>query len=433
MCKVAALVAVAASFGCTHSAPAPQPAGVQERGGIGAQWGPGCNDSHLKRGLWSLDRATDFEISRQARARVDQVISEVEGGYGGTLVTSPPDEVIDSPAFLAHYLRAFSRPPDMTSKGLQTYDYRFERILSRIAGAPRMIEDPNLDWDIWRAYLEYENCLSGSNDYSNADAALSSDCAKDLLWSYLEYNFDAIRANRPRLNKWIDWITTDLHAPGGRPLRRWFLLLLTSLTDEVTPKLVAEQESRDSAKEEEFAKSNPGCMLVPRWGSAWNPFVVVYPNHKELDPEDPAPPFPTAIRRIAREHGLTYAVLGLDPSRMPATRNWEVDLAERAIESWINHVLDQDSWSTKHYAYRVNLYRPIGRRSSYSNVHLPRAAVTDGVYFFTFRGRLYVWPKSRMDDAAIDMLRLSGLIGDDHRKRFAAEGFDPLQVTLQGP
>jgi len=387
----------------------------------------------LKNGSWSLDRAPDYVLSPTIRARVDQVIAEVRGGYGGTLVTAPPDGVIDTPAFLAQYLRAFADPPDLTPRGLHSYDYRFERILDRISRATGMLEESKLDWDVWRSYLAYENCLMGEGSYSDGTSINGLESAKDLLWIYQDHNFEAIRRDRNRLKTWIQWLTMDLSSRGGRPLRRWYLLRLVSLTDDVTPKLAEEQEARESAERKEIEKTDPGVLMVTGKGDPWHPFLVVHPNRRELDlGEDPAPSFRMAIQRIARAHGLSFAVLGVNPDEMPPTLNWEINLTGRVIQVWLEHVLDQESWSTRHHGYSVHMYRPIGRRSSYSNVYLPKEAVTDGVFFFTFRGCLYVWPKSRMDDAALDMLLRSGLIDDAGRADFDSRGFAPLRTSLQG-
>jgi len=435
--RVVACLSLVAAFGCTRPLPfkdsqSPN-ASTQETPAKGSPWGPGCNDNHLKNGAWSLDRAPDFPLSPTARAKVDKVIAEVRGGYGGTLVTAPPDQVLDTPAFLSQYLRAFADPPDLTPDGLHSYDYRFERILERISGATGMLEDSKLDWDIWRAYLEYENRLLGAGSYSDEMATHGLDSAKDLLWMYLEHNFEAIRRDRSRLDAWIQWLTLDLSSRGGRPLRRWYLLRLVSLADDVTPKLAEEQEARESAERKEIEKTDPGVLMVTGKGTPWHPFLVVHPNRRELDlGEDPAPTFRVAIQRIARAHGLSYAVLGVKPDEMPPTRNWEINLSGRAIQVWIEHVLDQESWSNEHHGYTVHMYSPIGRRSSYSNVYLPKEIVTDGVFFFTFRGCLYVWPKSRMDDAALDMLHRSGLIDDAGRAEFDSRGFAPLRTCLQG-
>jgi len=434
--RLVSFLALAVSFGCARpfaSTEESAQGGLTHEAPIeGAPWGPGCNEAHLKDGLWSLLRAPDYALSPSSRARIDQVIAEVKGSYGGTLVTAPPDDVLDTPAFLAHYLREFATAPELTPNGLASYDYRFERILDRISGAPGMLEDPRLDWDVWRAFLAYENFTDGKASYLHLNAINWLNGAKDLLWVYLEYNSAALLEDRRRLAAWIDRLTLDLHAPGGRPLRRWYLLAFTSWTDEMTSKIVEKEEARRAKVEADLQRDSPGCILSISKGNAYRPFLVVRKDNRKPGSEDPTPPFAEAIKRLAREHGLSYQVLGINPGKMPRTQSFEINLLGRPMQIWMDYVLDQESWSTEHHYYHVTLSHTIGRRAGWCNVHLPEIAVTDGVYFFTYNGRLYVWPKTRMDDAAIDMLHLCGLIDQARRASFAAQGFAPLETTLQG-
>ena len=84
-----------------------------------------------------LDNAPRFEVSPAAMKRIQEVIEEMRGGYGGTLVCEPPDPVLDSPAFLAHYLRAFAQPDSRSATKLHDYDYRFRRIPPAFPGHRR--------------------------------------------------------------------------------------------------------------------------------------------------------------------------------------------------------------------------------------------------------------------------------------------------------
>jgi hypothetical protein len=71
----------------------------------------------------------------------------------------------------------------------------------------------------------------------------------------------------------------------------------------------------------------------------------------------------------------------------------------------------------------------VGRRAAFSSVSFP-ADRTDGVYFFVFNQRLYVWPKAKMDAAVIQMLRVANLIDAVLAADFANRGFAPLKETL---
>lgn len=95
-------------------------------------------------------------------------------------------------------------------------------------------------------------------------------------------------------------------------------------------------------------------------------------------------------------------------------------------------VIDQESWSDKHHEFSVAYSRPIGARSARFRVRVPGQTITDGVCFFTYNARLYVWPKARMSDAVVQMLHVSGLIDDWQLRRFRAEGFVALNPTMSG-
>src|SRR6185295_18779131 len=129
MCLIglASVVAVVLLPGSRERQPSPP---------TGLPWGNGCNDILLST-TFALDKAPDFVLTQPQRARIDAVVSELRRGYGGTLVVAPHDDVLDSAAFLAHYLRAFALP----DPGIFIYDYRFERILARLSGAPEVLAD----------------------------------------------------------------------------------------------------------------------------------------------------------------------------------------------------------------------------------------------------------------------------------------------------
>ena len=113
------------------------------------------------------------------------------------------------------------------------------------------MNDERLDWDVWRAFLVYEE--------SFADTKWSDYCqnsAKNLLWGYLDYNATRIRANPKRLAWWIQVITDGMKSPGGRPLRRWFLLELVTATDAKTDQLPEPAEEEKQDKRFPIARAN---------------------------------------------------------------------------------------------------------------------------------------------------------------------------------
>ena len=51
------------------------------------EWGPCCN-SELLAGRFSLKNAPDFNVSQLDLNRITELIDELKGGYGGTLVAA---------------------------------------------------------------------------------------------------------------------------------------------------------------------------------------------------------------------------------------------------------------------------------------------------------------------------------------------------------
>jgi hypothetical protein len=384
----------------------------------GAPWGPGCNE-RLLASTFALEQAPHFEVAPTRQKRIDDVIDELRRGYGGTLVCDPHDEALDSAAFLAHYLRAFSSP----DAGIRSYDYRFERIMSRLSEHPEALQDRRLDWDIWRAFLVYENFTDGSGHFKAENTIYNLDSAADLLWVYLDLNGHAVKSDKARLAWWIDVLTHDLRAPGGRPLRRWLLLQLVASTDTEMAKLTADRE-------EEVASIFPIISPDP-----YHPFLVVGSGfHLGADFDDPSPragpPFRESVARIAESQGLAFEVWEISEKSVPQTRIWSVDLAPRLSQVAMNDVIDQESWSAERQDFRVSFWRSVGSRSGFSSVHLPAKDSSDGVFFFVYNARLYVWPKSKMDDGVIQMLHLSGLIDRNSLQEFRKKGFAHLALTM---
>ena len=105
---------------------------------------------------FALSDAPVIKVDKKKKSRINQVIRELKRGYGGTLVVAAPDPVIDSPEFVAYYVRALAEPDDATVEGLSSYSYRFERLINRHWSSPEVLKDPRLDWDLWRAFLIFE-------------------------------------------------------------------------------------------------------------------------------------------------------------------------------------------------------------------------------------------------------------------------------------
>jgi hypothetical protein len=93
-------------------------------------------------------------------------------------------------------------------------------------------------------------------------------------------------------------------------------------------------------------------------------------------------------------------------------------------------VIDQESWSAERQDFRVSFSRSIGSRAGSCSVHLPAKDSADGVFFFVYNARLYIWPKSKMDDGVIQMLHLSGFIDPYSLQKFRKQGFARLARTM---
>lgn len=149
-----------------------------------------------------------------------------------------------------------------------------------------------------------------------------------------------------------------------------------------------------------------------------------------LDDEiEEQPAFLQSIEKIAASQKLYFEIWGIDPESVPPTKAVDTDLAPRLTQVSPASVLSQESWSKTSNSFGVCFSRPIGRRAAYCNVRMPTRNRKDGVFFFTFDTRMYVWPKSKMDTAVIQMLHVSQLIDDATYASFRAEGFDPLPIT----
>jgi hypothetical protein len=363
---------------------------------------------------FALGNGPQFELLDQQQTVVDRVIDEMERGYGGTLVTKAgPDKTLDSSAFLSRYLREFSAIEK--SRGLKEYDYRFERILSRASAYPAILDDPRLDWDIYRSLRLYENFSNGTDTYEvgpqyegDSPSVYELDSAKDLAWMYIDHHADNLMKDGDRLQWWVYHLARRLNED-RRGVYRWFLLKLCTL---------AEQPPAEESYEKPIGELSPV-----------DPFLVVEENSKP-------PSFQEALYRIVRPLGISFEVWGINPQEMPPARI--LNRNTTAMHRWPqdrSFIISQESWSDPEkstYRWGVRFFSIKYRRVQYSNVSIPSDR-KDGVFFFPFNNRLYVWPKAEMDAGVLRMLHVAGLIDDVKLERLLkACGFHKLETTLTG-
>jgi len=365
---------------------------------------------------FAVQNGPKFLLPPQQQALVDQVIGEMKGGYGGTLVTEAgPDKTLDSSSLLSRYLREFSSLEN--NGGLREYDYRFERILARASEYPTMLDDPRLDWDIYRSLLLYEQFSDGTDQYQDQtrnDVVINElDSAKDLVWMYIEHQSDRLMRNETRQKWWVDHLLRGLNTPSGSRVNRWYLLQLCFLAD---PSLRQTSTADDGRKRQ---------MRKP---SAEDPFLKVRTDTKP-------PAFKDALHMIAEPVGLSVEVWGIDPAKMPPARILTVSLEMSKWPTDKSRIIGQESWSSPEEGtreYRVQFFHLVGQRAPYSLLSVPQGR-KDGVFFFPFNKRLYVWSKAEMDDGVLQMARVAGLIDDAMWAQLAStRALHHLQTTLSG-
>jgi len=266
---------------------------------------------------------------------------------------------------------------------------------------------------VLRSLFEYEMFYNGSHRYQGDGAVCNLDGAKDLLWGYLDRNAATILTDKERLRWWVGHLARGLEVPGRHPLRPWYLLLLVSGTDKLTPPDPAPNEQADSAG------SMRTIQPTPR-----SPFLVI-----TKDAEVPAT-FAAAVERLASSQKLGYEVMGVDPKEMPATKVWEVNMSGRMTQEFPEQIVDQESWSRERQDFQLSFFRPVGRRAVYFNVYLPPKPSDEGVFFFTYNAKLYVWKKADMNNAVMRMLLDSQILSQTEYESFLAKGFKPLASTM---
>lgn len=333
-----------------------------------------------------------------------------------------PHPHLDTPEFVACYLRAFSKP----GRDLHAYDYRFERLHARFSRGMAALEDPRLDWDVWRAFLLLENSGHSGDYYEDGEVAGSKvmsslDSARDLLWGYLTHNAKAILTVTARRDWWITQLTRDLESPGGRPHRRWFLLQLLCAADPKRDALGHVPEGHKATADGKTPSRQPHPL---------DPFILVTGAPAK------APSFENAVLDIARQQGLGVRILGLKGEDLPPTQIQTISLEQTKWPSDRSRVINQESWSKRTtdgfggYEWGVRFFSPVGRRETFATVSLPSER-TDGVFFFIFNRKLFVWPKAKMDAAVIQMLTTAGLVSQPLASDLLKRGIVPLPVTLE--
>lgn len=400
------------------------PAGAQE---APAKWGPGC-DKALLNDEFSLAKAPEIACAKERKVLIDMVIDEVKSGDGSRIMVGvPPDSNIDTPEFTAFFLRAFADP----GQDFGRYIGRIHGLLSRLdsAASKEMFKDARLDWDMWRAWLLFEN-TGHMTDYwiyapegTTTRAKLPLHCAREVLWAYLYLNAAAILKDPQRRAWWLTRLTADLEAPGGRPWRRWFLLLLLAKED---PK--RETLRNTEVKPVYWVSGNRVLIRQPR---PLDPFLIVTGKNPTI------PAFGDAVTQMALNNKLSLTVLGIDPAAQPATRVDNVSLGSWKYAGDEANIIYQESWSKppantelfnwfRDYEWRVPFHNAVGK---FFEINLPEDR-TDGVFFFVYNQRLYVWPKAKMDAAVIQMLHIANLIDTGAAAKLEKRGFVPLKETL---
>jgi hypothetical protein len=375
------------------------------------------NENDGRNDEFALDNGPRFILPPQQQTVVDEVVEEMKRGYGGTLVTKAgPDNTLDSSSFLSRYLREFSSPGN--KRALKDYDYRFERILARASQYPTMLDDPRLDWDVYRSLLLYEHFSQGSDQYQeemgNGVAIKELDSAKDLAWMYIDRQSEGLMQIKERQRWWVDHLVRGINTPSGDRVNRWYLLQLCVLADP--------SRTRSPSSADDHGQKR---MRTP---SADDPFLVVSADKKR-------PAFEEALHAIAAPLGLSFEVWGIDPGKMPAARILTVSLEINKRPSDRSRIIGQESWSSSKAGtleYGVQFFHTLGQRAPYSHVSIPQDR-RDGVFFFSFNKRLYVWPKADMDSGVLQMTKIAGLIDDATWAKLARmRGLHQLKTTLTG-
>jgi hypothetical protein len=213
---------------------------------------------------FALEKGPRFSLPRQQQVLVDQVIEEMKKGYGGALVTKKgPDNVLDSSVFLSRYLREFSTLQDKSS--LKDYDYRFERILARASEYPTMLDDPRLDWDVYRALVSYEQFSDGTDQYQSGTGSRlvinELDSAKDLAWMYIEHQSQRLIRDKTRQKWWVDHLVRGFNSSSRGRVNRWYLLQFCLLADPSRKQISAPPDDHRKTQTRTPSADDPFLMV----------------------------------------------------------------------------------------------------------------------------------------------------------------------------
>jgi hypothetical protein len=389
-----------------------------------AKWGPGC-DKALLDGEFSLAKAPEIACAKEKKAFIDKIIGEVKGDPN-RMQTEPFPSPVDTAEFTAFFLRAFADP----GEDIERYSGSITILMGRTLHSRDMLKDARLDWDMWRAWLLFEN-TGHMTDYwiwiqkgTGTGPKLHLFCAREVLWAYLYLNAAEIFKDPRRRAWWLTRLTEDLEAPGGRPWRRWFLLLLLAKEDPTREAL------RNTKLKPVYSKYMTEMEL--RQPRPLDPFLIVTGENPQI------PAFGEAVTQMALNSKLSLTVLGIDPATQPATRVDTVSLGSPKYAGDEAKIIYQESWSAPPgkrgaygelplgYEWDAPFYSPT---EWFLSVNLPEDR-TDGVFFFVYNQRLYVWPKAKMDAGVIQMLRTANLIDAAAAAAFEKRGLVPLKETL---
>jgi hypothetical protein len=238
---------------------------------------------------------------------------------------------------------------------------------------------------------------------------------------YFDCHAHRLVKDKNRQNWWIDHLAAGLKNPKRSRVQRWLLLELCIMTDPYRIQQLQQSPETPMAIEED--RKPP--MREP---SPEDPFLVVK--------EDATPPaFDEALHKIADPLGISFEVWGIDSDKMPPAR---ILPAKLELVQWPgdkSFIIGQESWSDPKestYEWGVRFFRIVGRRVPYGNVSIPGNR-KDGLFFFSFNRKLYVWPKAEMDAGVLRMLHVAGLIDNAKWTQLVKEcGFRKLETTLTG-
>lgn len=320
-----------------------------------------CFDASVTSGLIGTNEAQAIKI--------DDILNQMEGGYGGTLILTPHDDLIDSAAFVQRYLRRFSSPDN-----LKAYDNRFARLLDRLDRFPQPLTDKRLDEDIWAAFMRFESKLKGASTYKVGNTVYGLDSARDLLWHYLDINCEAIRKD-PQRSRW------------------WLKRLIDPDTESVEGmiKAFAALQLIDSTEKDDMPQ-----------------LLVVLPSQEEKIPAGK-----DGLVWFSRRLGVSCTLWGVDPAELRAPRVDLVNLSTRLSRMSMKNIVDQESWSKERHYFKIAYLKSVGQRSNRISIAPPRDVVKDGIFMFYHNKRLHIWPKSKFLAGVLRMLQISGFVDSE--------------------